>query len=74
MASTAQSITQSAMGAPPAYGSVSVPPGSGLYPSLGDYMGLELSPHTIEQQMPVVVANPPAVRKHLSFNYIFHGH
>ena len=40
---------------------MSAPAGGGLYPSLGDYMGLDLSPQAIEQQMPMVVSNPPEV-------------
>lgn len=63
MTSTAQAIAypsqQVAGNAPPAYGAVSAPPPGGLYPSLGDYMGLDLSPQTMEQQMSVVLANPP---------------
>ncbi|KAL5017463.1 hypothetical protein ScPMuIL_007052 [Solemya velum] len=36
----------------------SAPPGSTLYPSLGDYMGLQLTPELIAQNTSVVPVNP----------------
>ena len=70
MQATAAAITapQAAPAAPPAYGTAppaygEAPAASSLYPSLNEYMGLDMSPQTIEKNMPVVVANPPQVRK-----------
>ena len=63
MQATASSITApppsySGDAPPPAYGQAPAATAS-LYPSLGDYMGLDMSPQTIEKNMPNAVATIP---------------
>ena len=47
---------------PPAYPTQGA---GGLYPSLGDYMGLSLTPEFVEQNMPVVA------HVNIIFSYVF---
>lgn len=50
-AASQQPITYPSQGAPASYPQQG---GSSLYPSLGDYMGLNLTPEFVEHNMPVV--------------------
>ena len=50
-AATSQPITYPSQGAPASYPQQT---GSSLYPSLGEYMGLNLTPEFVEQNMPIV--------------------
>lgn len=51
---------------PPAYGSASVPVSASaapmLYPSLGDYMGLDITPENVDQNMAVAIRNQQSMQ------------
>jgi hypothetical protein len=53
-AASHQPITYPQQGAPQGTPAIPQQSGSSLYPSLGDYMGLNLTPEFVEQNMPVV--------------------
>lgn len=62
MATAQLKIMQSIPSQPPPYSSQPVSPTApGMYPSLGDYMGLELSDSVIEQNMPEYSKNQVAL-------------
>ena len=69
-----QAITQGG-GYPPAQ-AASIPPSgsaasmSSLYPALDSYMGLQLTPQFVQQNMPVVATHYPQVL-HIFFVYFF---
>lgn len=44
-----------------------------LYPSLGDYMGLQLTPEFVQQNMPLVAASYPQVCTMLSGHVVVNG-